>query len=56
MDVAYLRRYLAGWDIGFEVNELAADVNRDGAVDARDVALLRRYLAGWDVKLGYNPS
>ena len=48
IDVAFVRRHLAGWEDYQEISVDAADVNKDGDVNATDVALLRRYLAKWD--------
>ncbi|MBR4184476.1 MAG: hypothetical protein IKQ87_01800, partial [Clostridia bacterium] len=39
----------AGWE-GYEAkitNKKAADVDKSGAIDAKDRMLLARYLAGW---------
>ena len=49
---AVLRRAIAG---GYDVTvaEGATDVNKDGAVNAKDVTVLRRFIAGgYDVTLG----
>lgn len=48
VDVAFVRRHLAGWEDYKVISTEAADVNKDGMVNATDVALLRRYLAKWD--------
>ena len=45
----YVAAYLsAGLNLQFNINKNAADVNKDGQVNATDVAILRRYLAKWD--------
>jgi hypothetical protein len=46
-DVAYLARYLAGWE-GYTIVGDAADVNRDGLINDADVIYLSRHLSGWD--------
>ena len=53
-DLAYLRRYLAGWS-GYEIDRskdsekfTMADVNADEEINGLDVILLRRYLAEWE--------
>ena len=47
-----LRRHLAGgWNV--KINAANADVNKDGAINAKDVTMLRRFLAGgWGISLG----
>ena len=35
-----------------EINNSAADVNKDGKIDNKDYAILMQYLNGWDVTLG----
>lgn len=46
MDVTYLARAVAGWDI--EHSENAADVNNDSSVSLADVVTIARYVAGWE--------
>lgn len=44
-DVTFLIRYLAEYDV--TIDEAAADLNKDEAVDLLDLLILRRHLAGW---------
>ncbi|MBQ9805139.1 MAG: hypothetical protein IJW49_01325 [Clostridia bacterium] len=48
IDVAVLRRYLAGWPEYQEICSEVADVNKDDQINAIDVALIRRYLVKWE--------
>lgn len=50
-DVAFIMRYLAGWDV--TVDEVALDINGDGSINNKDVSILMRYLAGWEVTIYY---
>lgn len=45
LDLIYLRKYLASWDI--VVVEDACDTSGDGKTDVRDIVNLAKYLAGW---------
>lgn len=46
-DLAYLKRYLAGWEMPKDMNVRNADVNADGKINEADAILLRKYIAGW---------
>ena len=43
-DVLKIRKFIAG--ISSDIDETAADVNRDGSVDMKDVLLIRKFIAG----------
>ncbi|MBR0302307.1 MAG: dockerin type I repeat-containing protein, partial [Clostridia bacterium] len=52
-DVLMLRRYLVREvEINTERDRLAADVNEDGKINAKDSHLMRRYIAGLVDSLG----
>lgn len=52
IDLAYLQRYLAGWE-GYDsvkVDVSVTDINGDGAVNTVDATILARHIAKW---IGY---
>ena len=47
-DASLLLKYLAGWNVDVEDNDLDHnDFNRDGKVNIDDVSLMLKYIAGW---------
>ena len=40
-----LRKFISG-DYGVTINEDAADVNKDGILNAKDITILRKYISG----------
>lgn len=48
VDLAYMRRYLVGWQ-GYAVEDQSKyDLDGDGQITGSDVTMLRRYLAEWE--------
>ena len=48
VDLAYLKRHIAGWEAFRDIDPDVADLNSDGVINMVDVVILRRFIANWE--------